>query len=67
MNTLHIPPLPISMHLDIVENFAKSIRNERMNWHDATGSDGCGQALKMVKVGMCRRMMCHERDGCGAP
>jgi hypothetical protein len=52
MNTLHIPPLPISMHLDIVEHFAKSIRNERMNWHDATGSDGCGQALKMVKVGM---------------
>lgn len=34
------------MHLDIVENFTKSIRNERMNWHDATGSDGCGQALR---------------------
>ena len=57
MNTRHIPLLPISMHLDIVEDFAKSIRNERMN---------C-KALKMVKVGMCRRMMCHERDGCGAP
>lgn len=57
--SLHVPPLPIAVHLNILEELTKPTRSERMDWHDATRSDRRCQPLQIGKVRMPRRMMRH--------
>jgi hypothetical protein len=59
---LHRPPLPVSVHLDVLEELAEATRSKRVNRHQACRRDGSGAILVSPGGGV---TLASARDGSG--
>jgi len=59
---LDIPPFAVRVLFNSIEEFIVPARGERVDWHNAGGSQSPSESLEVLHVRVTRGVMLDERD-----